>query len=335
MRNANDASQANLCPTHPIGRRSQGILSFRRGVRQEAILGSARRYRLDAHPSGGAGRPNRGFTLIELLVVIAIIAILIALLVPAVQKVRESAARAQCTNNLKQLALAMHGYHDTHKEFPVSYVLNTALPNGNWGWAAKILPYIDQNSLLTQLSPGDYTGGIPGVNSLTQTPMLVLICPTDYSSRINAMANNYAKNNYPVSQQICSTSRPVQIAHITDGTSNTLMIGERDGVKGYAAVWIGRVQGVTDAVVYGRADLPLNTPYNAAGGDPNCTRHAWSSLHLGGAHFAFCDGTVRFINSNIESHVGYTSSCPGIPNTANFLYQNLYIKDDGRTVNLP
>lgn len=284
---------------------------------------------------GRPSPPHRAFTLIELLVVIAIIAILIALLVPAVQKVREAAARSQCTNNLKQLALAMQGYHDTYKEFPLAYVLNQALPNGNWGWAPKILPYIDQDPLLAQMNPGNYSGGIPGVNTLTQTPMLVLICPSDYSPRTNAMANNYAKNNYPASQQICNTGRAVQIAHITDGTSNTFMIGERDAVKGVGAVWIGRVQGVTDAMVYGRADLPLNTPYNSAGGDPNCTRHAWSSLHPGGGHFAFCDGTVRFISSGVESHVGYTNSCPGVPNTANFLYQNLYIKDDGRAVTIP
>ena len=203
------------------------------------------------------------------------------------------------------------------------------------GWAPKVLPFIDQGNLQTLLNPGNYTSGIPPVNAQTQTAMLVLLCPSDNSPRLNAMANNYGKNNYPASQQICSTLRPVKIAHITDGTSNTFMIGERDAVKGVGAVWIGRVNSVTDAMVYGRADLPLNTPYNAAGGDPNCTRHAWSSLHPGGANFAFCDGTVRFVDGKIESHVGYTQSCPGIPNTANFLYQNLYIKDDGRAVTVP
>ena len=280
---------------------------------------------------------RRAFTLIELLVVIAIIAILIALLVPAVQKVREAASRTQCSNNLKQLALAMHGYHDAYKEFPLSYNLNLAVTNGNWGWGPKVLPFIEQTVVQAALNPGNYTSDIPPVNAQTQFVMAVMICPADYSSPINALAKNYAKNNYPASMQICEagTNRPaVKIAHVTDGTSNTFMIGERDGVNGHPAVWIGRVQGVTDAVVYGRADLPLNTKY-VGGSDPNCTRHAWGSMHPGGAHFAFADGTVRFILTSIESHVGYTNSCPGVVNTANFLYQNLYRKDDNNTVALP
>ncbi len=282
---------------------------------------------------------RRGFTLIELLVVIAIIAILIALLVPAVQKVREAATRTQCTNNLKQLALAMHGYHDANKEFPLSYNLNLAVTNGNWGWGPKVLPFIEQTVVQAALNPGNYTSDIPPANAQTQFVMAVMICPADYSPPITttAQAKTYAKNNYPVSQQICAAGTnipPVKIVHVTDGTSNTFMIGEREGVKGYPAVWIGRVQGITDAVVYGRADLPLNTPY-AGGTDPNCTRHAWTSLHHGGAHFAFGDGTVRFINNTIESHTGYTNSCPGVANTANFLYQNLYRKDDNNPVSLP
>ncbi|MCZ2341428.1 MAG: DUF1559 domain-containing protein [Bacteroidales bacterium] len=283
-------------------------------------------------------RRSRGFTLIELLVVIAIIAILIGLLLPAVQKVREAAARAKCQNNAKQLALAAQSYHDANGHFPPAYFLVSSHTNGDYGAGSHLLPYIEQAPLQASLNPGNFEGTIPPVNTYTQAKIPALLCPSDpVSASTNSRAKNYGKSNYPFSAQIMinwntSSKTRVAINSITDGTSNTFIVGERDSKLGLAAVWIGRINGITDAVAYGRADLPPNTPY-AGGSDPTCTRHAWTSAHVGGLNFGFCDGSVRYIRDTISSHHGFTASCAGgAGNTANFTYQNLYRKDDGNVI---
>lgn len=282
---------------------------------------------------------SRGFTLIELLVVIAIIAILIGLLLPAVQKVREAAARAKCQNNAKQLALGAHSYHDANQYFPPAYFLIASHTHGDYGAGSHILPYIEQGPLQTSLNPGNFEGTIPAVNTITQSKIPTLLCPSDpVSIHTNSRAKNYGKSNYPFSAQIMiawspTTQPKVTMNSITDGSSNTFLVGERESKIGLAAVWIGRITGITDAVAYGRADLPPNTPY-AGGTDPHCTRHAWTSAHVGGLNFGFCDGSVRYIRDTISSHQGFTASCAGgAGNTANFTYQNLYRKDDGNVIN--
>lgn len=292
------------------------------------------------------GKSKRNaFTLVELLVVIAIIGVLVALLLPAVQAAREAARRSQCTNNLKQLALAVHNHHDTYRFIPPQYyyIQAPAHARGDWGALARLLPNFEQNALFDTLNPGDFLGDIPPVNATTQTAIETLLCPSDPTpGTTNAYANNYGKSNYMISHQAASlytsnngtvTETKVNFASITDGTSNTILFGERD-MKHNAAggVWIGRVVGKTDAITIGRGDIPMNTLCPNPNSDPNCNRHTWSSMHPGGCNFAFADGAVRFLLQTIPSHLGFTTSCSNSPNTNNFLYQNLHRRNDGNPV---
>src|SRR5437763_100428 len=153
-------------------------------------------------------RTRSAFTLIELLVVIAIIAILIGLLVPAVQKVRAAAARAQCSNSLKQIGLAMHMYQDTKRVLPSGwYTSNAAQPSSYWSWSMAILPYIEQSALYNQVNPVlTPPTGTTAVNAtptaVLQTPMPVFMCPADNSLQTNNWFNNYAKTNYVVNRWV-------------------------------------------------------------------------------------------------------------------------------------
>jgi prepilin-type N-terminal cleavage/methylation domain-containing protein len=178
--------------------------------------------------SSSNSRNRDGFTLIELLVVIAIIAILIALLVPAVQKVREAAARTQCINNLKQLALAMHNFHDSHKKMPVE---GRVAPASNVSWPTQLLPFIEQ----TNATPG--------------TSIAVLLCPTrggrpggknDYCGAYSASISNSAGgqgalNGGQINGKTINSSgyqsildpvsgHGIPLVAITAGTSNTLLL---------------------------------------------------------------------------------------------------------------
>jgi prepilin-type N-terminal cleavage/methylation domain-containing protein/prepilin-type processing-associated H-X9-DG protein len=282
---------------------------------------------------------RRAFTLIELLVVIAIIAILIGLLLPAVQKVRAAAARTQCANNLHQMALAMHSYHDVNKAFPPAFSKPPA-GGSNWGWAVWLLPYVEQDNLYNAINPVNPANNL-AVNASTTTKVSVYICPADAGPLISPWFSGYAKSNYAVSEQICDGGSAIPMLSITDGTSNTIMIGERDTVNQIGAVWAGRdtvPSGISVASVIGRPNWPINTKYAGgttccagdASGMGNCTRFAWSSLHTGGANFAFCDGSVHFLRNGIPGDPSQQGCAK--PVAANFTFFNLYFKDDGNVV---
>ena len=152
--------------------------------------------------------------------VIAIIAVLIGLLLPAVQKVREAAARTQCDNNLKQMGLAMHSFHDANNAFPPAF----AKPS-NYGWQVWILPFVEQGNLFNAINPNATT---LAVNANTASPLSIYSCPSDPGPAVNPFFSGYAKSNYAVSEQVCDGGSAINILTITDGTSNTIMIGERD-----------------------------------------------------------------------------------------------------------
>jgi prepilin-type N-terminal cleavage/methylation domain-containing protein/prepilin-type processing-associated H-X9-DG protein len=299
---------------------------------------------------------RRGFTLIELLVVIAIIAVLIGLLLPAVQKVREAAARTTCQNHSRQVALAMHNYHDAYGRFPPGEVATTFHATtgeplsraGNWVWSALILPYVEQTALYSSLNPTPGTGQAPAQSPNTEQGRLVRSvpsvyrCPSDTGPDVNNRLGNYGKNNFPISKIICFVDTKTRLTDIGDGTSNTLLVGERANPEnGQPFIHIGAIWANQRATNNSYAFEPgfMNVgmrpdSISASGGccvsanDPDDLRSSTSSLHQGGANFAFCDGSVKFIKQTIAY---YPANLPGSGPGAiqNYLFNNLYHPNDG------
>jgi prepilin-type N-terminal cleavage/methylation domain-containing protein/prepilin-type processing-associated H-X9-DG protein len=212
------------------------------------------------------------FTLIELLVVIAIIAILIGLLVPAVQKVREAAARIKCGNNLHQIGLALHSYHDTNGSFPPGYADGNTNPSSTpdndvgpgWGWSSFLLPQLEQDNVYRQINFSRTVG--MGVNAqISQLPLGVFQCPSDpyqqafpvYDSSFTSPIATVAHSNYVGCNGVeeCFSNAGgvgengpfyrnshTKIASVTDGLSNTIFVGERSGNHS-PSTWTGAVPG--------------------------------------------------------------------------------------------
>jgi prepilin-type N-terminal cleavage/methylation domain-containing protein/prepilin-type processing-associated H-X9-DG protein len=274
-------------------------------------------------------RGHRGFTLIELLVVIAIIAILIGLLLPAVQKVREAAARTQCANNLKQLGLAMHAYENVYKAFP--YTRTTVFPQHSW--SSTILPYIEQTNVF-KIYDYSVDWNNPKNYAAVQTQVAVFNCPSviiglrqdetiaakpacgDYSP-VNAIKDFVAINCFsllhitdkddPRIVGALQRDKKTRITDIRDGTSNTIMLAEDAGrPQFYAAKQLPK----TDVLKEGGWADP-GAPFSIDGANTdgsvpgpcavNCSNNSEVySFHPAGANVSFADGSIRFLNSNID-----------------------------------
>lgn len=307
-------------------------------------------------------KQNRGFTLIELLVVIAIIAILIALLLPAVQQAREAARRSTCKNNMKQIALAMHNYHETHGIFPPGAIATTTTSTAYdvWGdagstteaalhgtsWVVQILPFVDQAAVYNNWN---FNTNVIGNRATAETNLPVFYCPTRRSKvrkiddrimlgenpRAGTPTNRFTKGgcDYGVCMGggngwadgniihlthrttsligsfgggstgflgMFSVNSDTSIRDVDDGTSNTIMTGELLKLHGSSAP-----QASQDAWAAGGVATMFDTGISGgtSGGFNNNFYQSAGSDHVGGAHFGFGDGSVRFLSENMSSQV--------------------------------
>jgi prepilin-type processing-associated H-X9-DG protein len=288
--------------------------------------------------------------LIELLAVIAIIGALLGLLLPAVQKVREAAARIECKNNLKQIGLALHNHHDTQQSLPPGYLAFPSYSDGatdtapGWGWAAFILPYLEQEPLYRQIDFSQSVASSPAA----RTPVKLYLCPSDPmppgpfsvpdpfgsplalvapSSYAACVGGDESDTTGPAGLGAFYRNSRTRLTDITDGTGNTILVGER-AWSNANGVWAGAVpsgvirrgqnnpcQPVVPGAWFPAATLVLaHAHLNNALADPDGSAGMddFGSRHSGGSNFLFADGHVSFVRSVPSDNADGSYTADGI-----------------------
>jgi prepilin-type N-terminal cleavage/methylation domain-containing protein/prepilin-type processing-associated H-X9-DG protein len=275
-----------------------------------------------------------GFTLIELLVVVSIIGVLTALLLPAVQAARETARQAACRNNLKQIGVALHAYHAQHGEFPEGARLHTRSGRRSIGWHVLVLPQIEQSNLYAHIDP-DADGGarrdasgmvVSSYFCPTSEPPTQIDTDVESANYVGVAGAGVTREDWPLEEKACGIvatdgvlylRSKVSVTDIGDGSSHTLAVGERslyntDELWTLGAVWFKSSGSTTPTSVCVAAAKHVVWPINTLesrrvyyvgdfSGPPELRKVlnnelAFGSQHPGGAHFAFADGSVHFLD---------------------------------------
>jgi prepilin-type N-terminal cleavage/methylation domain-containing protein/prepilin-type processing-associated H-X9-DG protein len=264
----------------------------------------------------------RGFTLIELIVSIAIIAVLIGLLLPALHRVRDAGYRMACGNNLRQVGLALQGYHDANRSLPPGM---TYRPQLYLSWCARILPYLEHQALWERTRQAYTQSRRPFTNPPhvgLNTVLPIYVCPADGRTDTVVQPENLAvafthylgvSGSRPAYEGVLFPNSAVRLTDVSDGTAHTLLVGERPpgpdetGNLRYAWWYAGVGQdgsGSADSTLSVRArnrsfrhpTCPRGPyPFGPGDGENPCDIFHFWSRHFGGAHFLFCDGSVRFL----------------------------------------